>query len=40
MFIVSEEVNGLGIGVDGFVVDGKLDYCKLGLVIWVDCVDS
>lgn len=40
VFIASEEANGPGIGVDGLVADGKLDHCKPGPVIWVDCADS
>ena len=40
VFIASEEANGPGIGVDGLVANGKMDHCKAGPVIWVDCADS
>mmetsp|Transcript_2017 Transcript_2017/g.9716 ORF Transcript_2017/g.9716 Transcript_2017/m.9716 type:complete len:406 (+) Transcript_2017:528-1745(+) len=40
VFIASEEASGPGIGVDGLVAEGKLDHCKPGPVIWVDCADS
>ena len=40
VFIASEEANGPGIGVDGLVANGKLEHCKPGPVIWVDCADS
>jgi len=40
VFIASEEASGPGIGVDGLVAEGRLDHCKPGPVIWVDCADS
>ena len=40
VFIASEEANGPGVGVDGLVANGKLDHCKSGPVVWVDCADS
>jgi acetylornithine deacetylase len=40
VFIASEEASGPGIGVDGLVAEGKLDHCKPGPVVWVDCADS
>ena len=40
VFIASEEASGPGIGVDGLVAEGRLDACKPGPVVWVDCADS
>lgn len=40
VFIASEEASGPGIGVDGLVAEGRLDHCKPGPVVWVDCADS
>ena len=40
VFIASEEASGPGIGVDGLVEEGRLNHCKPGPVVWVDCADS